>query len=88
VQEPGDRTHGTAQSGGESEEGRRPAPLGRVPAPEAWVRGEGRALAAHPVQGRGPSPRTKQPVRMCSQDSGLLSKEAGPLSRHPLRWLP
>jgi hypothetical protein len=31
---------GTAQSGGEPDEGRRPAPLGRVPTPQAWVRGE------------------------------------------------
>ena len=31
---------GTAQSGGEPDEGRRSAPLGRVPAPQAWVRGE------------------------------------------------
>ena len=58
---------------GRVREGRRPAPLGRVPAPEAWVRGEGRALAARLVQGRGPSPRTKQRKRMCSQDSALLS---------------
>jgi hypothetical protein len=67
VQKIGDSPPGTAQSGGESEEGRRPAPLGRA-------RGEGRALAAHPVQWRGPSPRTKQRERMCSQNSALLSK--------------
>ncbi len=35
-----------AQSGGESEEGWRPTPLGRVPATQAWVRGEGRAVAS------------------------------------------
>jgi hypothetical protein len=52
----GDGHHRTAQAGGESEEGRRPAPLGRV-------RGEGRALAACPLQGRGPSLRTKQRER-------------------------
>jgi hypothetical protein len=52
VRKIGDRSPGTAQSGGESEEGRRPAPLGRVPAPEAWVRGEGRGLAACPASPR------------------------------------
>jgi hypothetical protein len=41
----GDRSPGTAQSGGESEEGRRPAPLGRA-------RGEGRGLAACPASPR------------------------------------
>ncbi len=66
----------TAQSGGESEEGRRPAPLGRVPATQAWVRGEGRALVACLVRARGPSPRTKQRERTCSQHSALLSKGA------------
>ncbi len=70
----GDSPPGTAQSGGESEEGRRPAPLGRVPAPQAWVRGEGRALAARLVRVRGPSLRTKQRGRTCSQYSALLSK--------------
>ena len=39
VRKIGDTPIGTAQSGGESEEGRRPAPLG-------GVRGEGRELAA------------------------------------------
>jgi hypothetical protein len=53
VRTTGDGHHRTAQAGGESEEGRRPAPLGRV-------RGEGRELAVCPLQGRGPSPRTKQ----------------------------
>jgi len=48
----GDRSPGTAQSGGEFEEGRRPAPLGRVPTTQAWVRGEGRGLAT-----RSASPR-------------------------------
>jgi hypothetical protein len=63
----GDSPSRTAQSGGESEEGRRPAPLGRA-------RGEGRGLAACLVRVRGPSPRTKQREPMCSQDSALLSK--------------
>ena len=36
----GDSSSRTAQSGGESDEGRRSAPLGRVPATKAWVRGE------------------------------------------------
>jgi addiction module RelE/StbE family toxin len=66
VHKTGDSPPGTAQSGGESEEGRRPAPLGRA-------RGEGRELAARLVQVRGPSPRTKQRERMCSQNSALLS---------------
>ena len=52
VRKIGDRSPGTAQSGGESEEGRRPAPLGRVPATQAWVRGEGRGLAACPASPR------------------------------------
>jgi len=68
----GDSLPGTAQSGGESEEGRRPAPLGRA-------RGEGRTLAARLVRGRGPSPRTKQRERTCSQNSTLLSKVSGAL---------
>ena len=37
----GDSPSRTAQSGGEFEEGRRSAPRGRVPATQAWVRGEG-----------------------------------------------
>jgi hypothetical protein len=74
----GDSPPGTAQSGGEFEEGRRPAPLGRAPATQAWVRGEGRALAARFVRVRGPSPRTKQREPMCSQDSALLSKSRSP----------
>ncbi len=74
----GDSPPGTAQSGGESEEGRRPAPLGRVPAPQAWVRREGRALAARLVRVRGPSLRTKQRGRTCSQYSALLSKYGVP----------
>jgi len=37
VRTTGDGHHRTAQAGGESEKGRRPAPLGRVPAPAAWV---------------------------------------------------
>ena len=41
VRKIGDSPSRTAQSGGESEEGWRPAPLGRVPATQAWVRGEG-----------------------------------------------
>jgi len=41
----GDSVLRTAQSGGESEEGRRPAPLGRG-------RGEGRDLAASPARAR------------------------------------
>ena len=41
----GDTPTATAQSEGEPDEGRQPAPLGRVPAPQAGVRGEGRALA-------------------------------------------
>jgi len=45
VRKIGDRSPGTAQSGGESEEGRRPAPLGRA-------RGEGRGLAACPASPR------------------------------------
>jgi len=52
VRKIGDMSPGTAQSGGESEEGRRPAPLGRVPATKAWVRGEGRGLAACPASPR------------------------------------
>jgi hypothetical protein len=67
----GDGHHRTAQAGGESEEGRRPAPLGRV-------RGEGRALAACPLQGRGPSLRTKQRERrrarvFCAAEYGWYS---------------
>jgi molybdopterin converting factor small subunit len=45
VRKVGDTSPGTAQSGGESEEGRRPAPLGRV-------RGEGRGLAVCPASPR------------------------------------
>jgi|GEM_PF-4449281 hypothetical protein len=41
VRKIGDSPSRTAQSGRESEEGRRSAPLGRVPATQAWVRGEG-----------------------------------------------
>ncbi len=41
VRKIGDSPSRTAQSGRESEEGRRPAPLGRVPATKGWVRGEG-----------------------------------------------
>jgi hypothetical protein len=63
----------TAQSRGEPDEGRRAAPLGRVPALQAWVRGEGRALALRPVQGREPSPRTKQRGERCSHYSALRS---------------
>ena len=55
----GDTSTETAQSGGEPDEGRRSAPLGRV-------RGEGRALAVRPVQERGPSPRTEQRGDRCS----------------------
>jgi len=60
VRKIGDSPPRTAQSGGESAQGRRPALLGRVSATQAWMRGKGWALAAGPVQGRGPSPRTKQ----------------------------
>ncbi len=70
VHRTGDRPPETAQSGGESEEGWRPAPLGRV-------RGEGQAVAARLVQVRGPSPRTKQRERTCSQHSALLSNSGG-----------
>ncbi len=62
----------TAQSGGEPEEGWRSTPLGRVPAPQAWVRGEGERLPL-PVQARRPSPRTKRSGRICSLTSGPLS---------------
>jgi hypothetical protein len=78
----GDSLPGTAQSGGESEEGRRPAPLGRA-------RGEGRGLAACLVRVRGPSPRTKQREPMCSQDSALLSegsKETKEATSPPLTY--
>ena len=67
VRKVGDTPNGTAQSGGESDEGRRPAPLG-------GVRGEGRALASHRVQARGPSPRTEQRGGRCSHYSALRSK--------------
>jgi len=72
VRKIGDTPTGTAQSGGEPDEGRRSAPLGRV-------RGEGRALALRPVHGRGPSPRTKQRGGRCSHDSALRSMR-GPCS--------
>jgi hypothetical protein len=52
VRKIGDSPSRTAQSGGESEEGRRAAPLGRVPAPQAWVRGEGRAVACPDASAR------------------------------------
>jgi hypothetical protein len=54
VRKIGDIPSRTAQAGGESEEGRRPAPLGRVPIPRpaGWVRGEGRALARRPARAR------------------------------------
>jgi len=52
VPKKGDSGPRTAQSGGESEEGRRPTPLGRVPATKEWVRGEGRDLAACPARAR------------------------------------
>jgi hypothetical protein len=81
----GDSPPETAQSGGESEEGRRPAPLGRVPAPEAWVRGEGRELAGCLVQGRGPCPRTKQRGRRWCHQSALLSNNDTRLCYDPGR---
>ena len=74
VRKIGGRAPRTAQSGGESEEGGRPALLGRVSATQAWMRGEGWALAAAPVQGRGPSLRTKQRGKRCSHYSALGSK--------------
>jgi hypothetical protein len=66
VRKIGNTPNRTAQSGGESDEGRRPAPLG-------GVRGEGRALASHRVQERGPSPRTEQRGGRCSHYSALRS---------------
>ena len=74
----GDTPTGTAQSGGEPDEGRRPAPLGRV-------RGEGRALALRPVQGRGPSPRTKQRGGRCSHYSALRSKVASSCQKNDFK---
>ncbi len=50
----GDSSVETAQSGGESEEGRRPTPLGRVPARHAWVRGR-------PTGTSGAALRSRQP---------------------------
>jgi len=52
---------GTAQSGGEPDEGRRPAPLGRVPTPQAWVRGE---QCSHYSALR--STAASNPLRTCS----------------------
>jgi hypothetical protein len=69
----------TAQSGGESEEGRRPTPLGRA-------RGEGRAVACPPMQARGPSLRTKRSGRICSPTSGPLSISWG--NPHSIRKNP
>ena len=66
VRKIGDTPTGTAQSGGEPERGGGP-PL------SVGVRGEGRALALCRVQGRGPSPRTKQRGERCSQYSALRS---------------
>ena len=43
----------TAQAGGESEAGRRPAPLGRVPAPATWVPRGGPSPCPAPCQGEG-----------------------------------
>ena len=66
----GDTSIGTAQTGGEPERGGGP-PL------SVGVRGEGRALALHPVQVRGPSPRTEQRGGPCSHYSALRSKRKG-----------
>ena len=70
VRKIGDIPSRTAQAGGESEEGRRPAPLGRA-------RGEGRALARRPARARAfpanEAARAHEKRDLCAAEYGWYS---------------